>query len=141
MDEAAEMKDRWREPAELLRRLGHPLRLALLEDLLKGPRCVTDLQDLLGVRQANMSQHLGVLRQTGLVDYHEEGAQRCYYLCRPALARTLLQLAREEYPLEPLSKAEVKRRAEARRREEGTACAAASVQGKENMNDEGIADS
>ncbi len=121
MDMTTETSHQWRDAAELFRRVGHPLRLALLHDLLKGPRCVTDLQELLDVRQANMSQHLAVLRQARLVDYHEEGNQRCYYVCRPALARALLEAADGAYPLEPLSKDEVKRRAEARRQEEGAA--------------------
>ena len=130
MDVTTETSHQWRDAAELFRRVGHPLRLALLHDLLKGPRCVTDLQELLDVRQANMSQHLAVLRQARLVDYHEEGNQRCYYVCRPALARALLEAADGAYPLEPLSKDEVKRQAEARRREEGMACRAASNKGE-----------
>jgi len=39
----------WREAANLLRLLGHPVRLALLEELAKAPKCVTDIQDLLEV--------------------------------------------------------------------------------------------
>ena len=37
--------------------------LALIDELAKGPKCVTDMQDLWQVRQANISQHLAVLRQ------------------------------------------------------------------------------
>ena len=59
MTEQFEPTHPWREPAELLRVLGHPLRLALLADLLEGPRCVTDLQQLLNARQANISPCCG----------------------------------------------------------------------------------
>jgi len=106
---------RWRETAELLRLLGHPVRLALLEELAKAPKCVTDIQDLLEVRQANVSQHLTVLRQAKIVDYHEDGNQRCYYVLRPGLVRDLMRFAGREYPAKPKTAAQVRRAAEARR--------------------------
>jgi len=74
-----------REQAELLRQLGHPTRLAILQELMKGGKCVTDIRDLLEVPQANVSQHLMVLRQQRIVDFSEDGKLRCYYLKRPAL--------------------------------------------------------
>ena len=58
---------RWGKSANLLKMLGHPVRLALIEELSKAPKCVTDIQDLLDVRQANVSQHLAVLREAEIV--------------------------------------------------------------------------
>lgn len=124
MKEVHTISNDWRDSAELLRMLGHPVRLALLAELAEGPRCVTRLHQLLDVRQANMSQHLAVLRRARLVDYHEEGNERCYYLSRPDLARALLKFLDKEYPVRRLSKKEVKRRAGQRGRQEGAACAA-----------------
>lgn len=115
MTEHSEPTEQWRESAELLRLLGHPLRLALLADLFEGPRCVTDLQQLLNARQANISQHLAVLRQAQLVGFHDEGNTRCYYLRRPELVRALLVFLSEDYPAVPLSKQELKERAAHRR--------------------------
>ena len=99
----------WREAADQLRLLGHPLRLALLAELSKAPKCVTDIQDLLEVRQANVSQHLAVLRQAKIVDYHEEGNLRCYYILRPALLRDLMRLLKSDYPVKPKSAEQVQR--------------------------------
>lgn len=80
-----------------LRAFAHPTRLAILEELSKGPKCVTDLEDLLPVRQANLSQHLALLRYTQLVDFAQDGQTRCYYLARPRLVLNLLAiLARDE---------------------------------------------
>jgi ArsR family transcriptional regulator len=79
--------------AELLKAFSHPTRLMILQELLGGPKCVSDMEDLLPARQANISQHLAVLRYTRLVDYAQDGALRCYYLCRPRLVRDLLALA------------------------------------------------
>ena len=107
---------KWREHAVLLRQLGHPVRLALLSELSRGPKCVTDMRDLLEVRQANVSQHLALLRQARLVDFHEDGNVRCYYLLRPALVRDLMRLLGRDYPAQPKTPSQVRRAAAARRR-------------------------
>lgn len=87
--------------AELLKACGHPTRLMILNELLAGVKCVTDIEDLLSVRQANVSQHLAVLRHAKLVDFARDGALRCYYLTRPRLVRDLLRLLqRGDAPVE-----------------------------------------
>lgn len=101
----------WREAAEQLRLLGHPVRLALLEELSKAPKCVTDIQDLLEVRQANVSQHLAVLRHARIVDYHEDGNIRCYYVLRSRLVRDLLRFLGRDYPVEHKTAAQIRRAA------------------------------
>jgi len=73
--------------------------LAILEELAAGPKCVTDLEELLPARQANISQHLGVLRHAKLVDYAQDGSLRCYYLCRPGLVQEMLVLAGRDEPV------------------------------------------
>ncbi len=78
--------------AELLKACGHPTRLMILNELLAGVKCVTDIEDLLSVHQANVSQHLSVLRHAKLVDFARDGALRRYYLTRPKLVRDLLRL-------------------------------------------------
>src|SRR5579864_1996633 len=94
--------------SELLKACSHPTRLAILQELLAGPKCVSDMEDLLPARQANISQHLAVLRYTKLVDYAQDGALRCYYLCRPQLVQDLLTVAgRDELPVKR-SAAEIK---------------------------------
>jgi len=85
--------------AELLKAFSHPTRLAILQELAAGPKCVTDMEDLLETRQANLSQHLAVLRYTKLVDFAQDGALRCYYLCRPRLVHDLLRLVGRAEPL------------------------------------------
>src|SRR5688572_5812673 len=80
-----------RDAAQLLRTLAHPTRLAIVRELSAGPKCVTDIRDLLEVAQPNVSQHLSALRTAGIVDYHEQGQQRCYYLARAALVRRLMK--------------------------------------------------
>ena len=84
--------DNFEDTARLLKLLGHPVRLALLNELSKGTKCVNDIRDLVEVRQANVSQHLAALRQERLVSCRVEGNMRCYYLLQPDFVCALLQL-------------------------------------------------
>ncbi|WP_286765230.1 MULTISPECIES: ArsR/SmtB family transcription factor [Rhodopirellula] len=88
-----------RSPAELLKAFSHPTRLAILQELSASPKCVTDMEELLPARQANISQHLSVLRHAQLVDYAQDGALRCYYLCRPQLVKDMLALVGRDDPV------------------------------------------
>ncbi len=87
----------FRDHASLLRLLGHPVRLAIIQRLAAGPRCVADIQELLEKPQANVSQHLMALRAHRIVDYYEDGKLRCYYLARPGLAKLLAGLPADGY--------------------------------------------
>lgn len=93
--------------AELLKAFSHPTRLAILEELVAGPKCVTDMEELLPARQANISQHLAVLRHAKLVDYAQDGALRCYYLCRHRLAKDMLALVNRHDPVVTRTPAEI----------------------------------
>jgi ArsR family transcriptional regulator len=93
--------------AELLKAFSHATRLAILVELVAGPKCVTDMEDLLPARQANISQHLAVLRHAKLVDYAQDGALRCYYLCRPALVQDMLALVGRSDPVVKRTSAEI----------------------------------
>ena len=69
------------EPAsELLRALMAPIRLALVDTLAQGPRCVHELVDALSISQPLVSQHLKVLRGAGLVDTSRRGREIVYRL-------------------------------------------------------------
>lgn len=96
-----------RSAAELLKAFSHPTRLAILQELLVGPKCVTDMEELLPARQANISQHLAVLRHASLVDYAQDGSLRCYYLSRPQLVEDMLALVGRGDPVVKRTPAEI----------------------------------
>lgn len=75
--------------ATLFRGLSDPTRLALLLALLEGERRVTDLVAEVGTSQANVSSHLGCLRECGLVDVRPEGRQSFYRVANDHLVRLL----------------------------------------------------
>lgn len=64
--------------SELFRALGHELRVRLLEELREGERSVGELQERLGVGGSNVSQHLAVLRNQGIVVARREGTTVLY---------------------------------------------------------------
>ncbi len=68
---------------ETFRALAEPNRLQIVELLLDGPRPVGDMVDQLGLRQPQVSKHLRVLSDAGLVDVRVD-AQRRIYALRPA---------------------------------------------------------
>jgi len=95
------------EAAELLKAFSHPTRLAILRELVEGPRCVTDMEEILPARQANISQHLAVLRHAKLVDFAQDGTLRCYYLSRPKLVEDLLALVGRGGPVKKRTPKEI----------------------------------
>ncbi|MBI5577287.1 MAG: winged helix-turn-helix transcriptional regulator [Deltaproteobacteria bacterium] len=109
--------DRAYEWAELLKAFAHPTRLQILDELRKGTRCVTDMEDILPVSQVNISQHLTVLRNAKIVDFAQEGALRCYYLSRPKLADGILALLAADFPVIRKTKEQIDREKERAKKE------------------------
>ncbi len=85
------------EAASLLKALAHPTRLAILQELSHGAKCVTDIQDLVDDAQASVSKHLMVLRSLQTVDFHKNGKLRCYYITKPSLVKALIKLLSTEH--------------------------------------------
>ncbi|MBD3347774.1 MAG: metalloregulator ArsR/SmtB family transcription factor [Candidatus Eisenbacteria bacterium] len=69
--------------AELLRALSHPVRLRIVELLSEGESCVKRLEELLGIPQPSVSQHLSRLRYAGLIESERRGHLVCYRLVEP----------------------------------------------------------
>jgi DNA-binding transcriptional ArsR family regulator len=66
--------------ADAFNAVAEPRRRQILDLLARGERPVNDLVSLLGVGQPQVSKHLRVLREVGLVDVRDEGRQRMYRL-------------------------------------------------------------
>lgn len=71
--------------ADLFRALGHPTRLRILQMLRREERCVCEILEALQLEQSNVSQHLAVLRQAGLVTSRRDGMRVMYSLGNPQL--------------------------------------------------------
>ncbi len=65
---------------ELLRALAAPVRIAIITELVSGPRCVHELVDAVNAPQPLISQHLRVLRGAGVVRGERRGREIAYSL-------------------------------------------------------------
>src|ERR1700730_9368680 len=66
--------------ADAFNAVAEPRRRQILDVLAGGERPVNDLVALLGLAQPQVSKHLRVLRQVGLVEGRGDGGQRMYRL-------------------------------------------------------------
>jgi DNA-binding transcriptional ArsR family regulator len=64
--------------AQRFRVLGEPMRIRLLDRLRDGDATVGELQEAVGASQQNVSKHLGVLLQAGLVSRSKHGTSARY---------------------------------------------------------------
>lgn len=80
--------------AKLFRGFADPSRLAILEALRAGPLTVGDIVEATGLTQSNVSNHLGCLRDCGLVTSEQQGRFVRYELSDERVA-ALLGLAEE----------------------------------------------
>jgi DNA-binding transcriptional ArsR family regulator len=65
--------------AQRFRVIGEPMRIRLLDQLRDGPMTVNELTEAVGATQQNVSKHLGVLAQAGIVGREKDGNRvRCF---------------------------------------------------------------
>ena len=64
---------------ELCKALGHPARVRLLRILLEKGECISgDLADEFSLAQSTVSEHLRILKESGLIKGTIDGPRRCY---------------------------------------------------------------
>jgi ArsR family transcriptional regulator len=68
----------YRLQAEFCKAMAHPTRIHMLRALKQGERPVNELAKMVGVTQANASQHLAILRQFGLLQTRRDGSTIYY---------------------------------------------------------------
>ena len=67
------------EVAQIAKTLGHPARIAILQQLFKADTCICgDLVNEIGLAQATISQHLKELKSMGLIKGSISGTSICY---------------------------------------------------------------
>jgi DNA-binding transcriptional ArsR family regulator len=71
--------------AQRFRALSEPVRLRLLNTLMLGEQNVTQLVEASGTGQANVSKHLAVLKQAGMVSTRREGLNTVCFISDPTI--------------------------------------------------------
>jgi ArsR family transcriptional regulator len=79
----------WAYKASVFQALAHPTRIAILEVLREGEISARAIQDRLGIEQANLSQHLAILRSRQIVVNRKEGNQVFYSMRNQVLIKVL----------------------------------------------------
>jgi DNA-binding transcriptional ArsR family regulator len=73
--------------ADIIKAMGHPTRLFIVEELSRGERCVCELRDMVDADVSTVSKHLSVLKRAGLVEDEKRGLQVYYRLCCPCILK------------------------------------------------------
>lgn len=69
--------------AAICKTFANPWRLRIVEALGDGELTVSDLVESLGISKSNVSQHLGIMREKGVVEFRREGGRVFYRLANP----------------------------------------------------------
>jgi ArsR family transcriptional regulator len=84
--------------AQIARAIGHPLRIAIADFLKDGEQCVCDIADHVGSERSNVSRHLAVMVNAGLLGCRKEGLKVIYELkagCVPEFLSCVTGLLQE----------------------------------------------
>ena len=71
--------------AEIVKAIAHPLRIAILDFLKDGEQCVCDIAGHVGSERSNVSRHLSVMVQAGVLEHRKEGLKVIYKLKTPCI--------------------------------------------------------
>lgn len=91
---ADELLSQARAASEFLKAFSHEARLLILCLLVEGEKSVTELEELLSLRQPAVSQQLARLRADDLVDIRRDGKNIYYSLARPEVYEVISVLHR-----------------------------------------------
>ena len=75
--------------AEVIKAIAHPIRLAVLDSVQDGERCVCDIASEVGAERSNVSRHLAVMVKAGVLTARKDGLNVFYRLCCPCILRFL----------------------------------------------------
>ena len=71
--------------ARILKALGNPARLLILDELSGGEKCVAELTEAVGLDMSTISKHLTVLKSVGLIRGERRSTQVFYSLLAPCV--------------------------------------------------------
>ena len=86
------MTDTTTYSADILKALGQPTRLKIIDFLRDGERCVCEIFPAIGEEQSNTSRHLNLLLAVGILTRRKEGL-KIYYAIKHREVLQLVELA------------------------------------------------
>ena len=79
----------YEKQATVAQAMAHPVRIAILNVLRKGPHCVQDITHHVSAKQSNISRHLGFMVSAGLLSYKKQGLRVVYKIKTRCVLRFL----------------------------------------------------
>jgi len=80
-----QIRDLYEMKAQIIRAVGQPIRLAIIDFLKDGEQCVCDIAEAVGAERSNVSRHLSVLLNAGILGCRKEGLKMIYSLRTPCI--------------------------------------------------------
>jgi len=71
--------------AEIVKAAAHPIRLAVIDCLRDGERCVCEITKEVGAERSNVSRHLALMTKAGLLESRKDGLMVFYKLRTPCI--------------------------------------------------------
>ena len=81
----AKLKMRLEARAKIIKAMGHPTRLFIVEELSRKSHCVCELTAMIGADTSTVSKHLSILKSAGIVQDEKRGMQVWYQLKVPCI--------------------------------------------------------
>lgn len=101
-----EQQDLYELQAEVIKAVAHPVRIAIVEFLRDQEQCVCDIVTHVGAQRSNVSRHLAVMVNAGVLSFRKEGLKVIYNLetcCMPeflgCVAKVVAQRAAQRHRL------------------------------------------
>ncbi len=75
----------FQKQADIAKAITHPLRIAIMDFLKDGEQCVCDIAEYIGSERSNVSRHLSVMVNAGVLEHRKEGLRVIYKLKTPCI--------------------------------------------------------
>jgi ArsR family transcriptional regulator len=71
--------------ARIVQAIAHPLRLEIIDFLKNGEQCVCDIAQRIGSERSNVSKHLSLMVNAGVLEHRKDGLKVIYKLKCPCI--------------------------------------------------------
>ena len=79
----------YEKQADIAKAIAHPVRVAALEFVKDGEQCVCDIAEAVGTERSNLSKHLSVMVNAGVLASRKDGLKVMYRVKTPCVVRFL----------------------------------------------------
>ncbi|MHC4553245.1 MAG: ArsR/SmtB family transcription factor [Planctomycetota bacterium] len=81
--------DIFEQQAAIAKAIAHPVRVAVMNFLADGEQCVCDIADTVGTERTNLSKHLSIMVNAGVLKSRKDGLKVMYDIKTPCVLRFL----------------------------------------------------